>query len=41
VYIIIYLVNGVRHEVERFRSEREARAMLVYYVQPAWVEVLI
>ncbi len=40
-YIIIYLVDGIRHEGERFRSLREAETMLVYYVDGAWVEVLV
>lgn len=41
MYIIIYLVDGVRHEGERFRSQREAEAAVPTYVQPAWVEVLV
>jgi len=41
MYIIIYIVDGVRHEGERFRSQREAEAALVHYVDDAWIEVLV
>ena len=41
MYIIIYVVDGVRCEGERFRSQREAEATLAYYVDGAWVEVLV
>ncbi len=40
MYVIIYLVNGVRHQGERFRSEKEANHMLTYYVEPSWVEYI-
>ena len=41
MFVIIYLVDGVRHEGERFRTQREAEAMLAHYVDPAWVEAVV
>jgi hypothetical protein len=41
MYVIIYLVDGVRHEGERFKSQIEAETIARHYIQPAWVEYIV